>query len=594
MTAATEAPWQPPPLGVQAAAGLGALLVLVLGVTSGSLANSTDAIYAVVISDIVESGNWLAPEIAGGPYVMKPPFYFWFGAVCVKLLGPTAFAFRLPSLLSGWLCVMLAAGITGRITRRQAGWFAGMFFVLLSPTWFEHTRRVFMEETLAASMMLVLYGAVRAWDEDDPKWLWLVGPASAAAILTKSYGGGFSGVAILCWLPLIGRGRWILSRPFLGGIALGSVPILLYVAVMLVTHNEAFVYQNLLPFRMSDASQFSWYLTGRWFYYTTPLSTDPVVYVGGLAGLAVLSVQARRERSLRAVWLLGLYVAWGYLIWDSLSQKRLYYLVPFLPALACCAAALVVRLLPAGLPTTAGLALAAGLVPILQAPNYQADQLNPEPAMQELGAFAEPHLGEADLVFQYNDFFAVAELYFNRRAVGLTPSSEMLSDFGRILVLGDRDIARDGRPAAMYALARSELAAGRPLHLIADEGSLARVLPGMPGLTPWLRARDLDGTFLWFASSQPPPEGLVGTEASPALAPHREGFPPAFAWLLQQGLGEEAKDLVEVAEAQHGRAFADELLASQGFRRDPAPSEGEESPAGEGEPPGGGEEVPAP
>ncbi len=563
-----QEPWQPPPLPSRLAAAFAALAVLVVGTMSGSLANSTDAIYAIVISDIVESGNWLAPEIAGGPYVMKPPFYFWFGAICVKLLGPTAFAFRLPSILSGWLCVLLCAGITGRITRRQAGWFAGLTFALLSPTWFEYTRRVFMEQTLAASMLLVLYGAIRAWDEDRPHWLWLVGPASAVALLTKSYGGGFAGVAILCWLPLAGRWRWMLSKPFLGGIAIGSVPILGYVAVMLASHSETFIHQNLLPFRIREAGQFTWYTTGPWFYYVKPLSTDSVVYIGGLIGLAVGAFQAKGDRSLRGIWLLGLYVAWGYLIWDSLSAKRLYYLVPFLPALACCLAAFVVRLLPSGWPTTAVIAGAAGLIPLLQGPLYQPDKLDPEPALLQLGEAVEPHLAEGELVFHYNDFFATAELYFDRRAVGLTPSPEMLHDFGRILVLGERDIARDGRPAAMYELARDELAAGRALHLVADEGSLARLLPGMPELKPWMKVGDLDDTQMWFASTQEPPPGFASMGTS-GLVPHRDGFGVALAWILANGTPVQAEALVARAEAAHGRGFADELLAAQGFRREP-------------------------
>lgn len=564
-----QAPWQPPPLPGRAAAALAALAVLVLATTSGSLANSTDAIYAIVISDIVESGRWLAPEIAGGPYVMKPPFYFWFAALCVKALGPTAFAFRLPSILSGWLCVLLCAGITGRITRRHAGWYAGLAFAMLSPTWFEYTRRVFMEETLAAAMLAVLYGAIRAWDEDNPRWLWLVGPASAVALLTKSYGGGFAGVAILCWLPLAGRWRWMLSRPFLGGIALGAIPIVGYVALMLASHSEVFIHQNVLPFRIRGAGQFTWYTTGRWFYYTQPLTTDTLVYVGGLLGLGVGAFQAKRDRSLRGIWLLGLYVAWGYLVWDSLSAKRLYYLVPFLPALACCLAAFVVRALPAGITTTAVIAAAAGLVPLLQAPLFQPHKLDPEPAMAQLGAAVEPFLAEDALVFHYNDFFAAAELYFDRRAVGLTPSPEMLHDFSRILVLGERDIARDGRPAAMYQLVRDELAAGRPLHLVADEGSLARLLPGLPELKPWLRLRDLDDSTLWFASTQDPPHGFEGDAWSPELVPHPDGYGVALAWLLQHGTPDAAQALVVGAEQHHGRAFADSLLAAQGFTRPP-------------------------
>ncbi len=548
-----------PPLAIRGVAAVLALAFFVVGATSGSLANSTDAIYAVVASDIAQRGAWLTPEVAGGPYLMKPPLYFWAVAVSVKLFGATAFAFRLPGVLSGWAVALLCAGIVARISGRKEGWFVGLGFALLSPTVFEFSRRIFMEETLAAGMMLALYAAVRARHEDDVRWLWLVGPASMIAILTKSYGGGFSGVAILAWLPLVGRPKWLISKPFLGGIALGAVPILAYVGIMLAAAPEPFLHQNLLPFRMGSAAQFSWYRTGKFFYFTQPFATDRFVFVGGLVGFLVGSGLAKKEEGLRGIWLLLLYVAVGYAVWGSLAQQRLYYLVPFLPAFSCALAVVVVRFLP----SKVALGTAAALVILLGVPMHMAlsipAKMDSRPGLRDLASQVAESLDEGDVVFRYNDFFAATELYMGRRAIGLTPSPEMLSDFGRILVLGERDIARDGRPGPMFELYHSERAAGRPVHLVADARSLGLILPGMPELRPRaFGARD-DGTRLWFAStSDALPVHAEGPRADP------NGYPVALRWLADHKAADLPAALTSARTTLGDGVFA-EVVAGAGL-----------------------------
>ena len=548
-----------PPLGARIAAAAVVALFFGLGTTSGSLANSTDAIYAIVASDIAERGAWLTPEVAGGAYLMKPPLYFWAVGLAVKVLGPTAFAFRLPGVLAGWVVALLCAGIVGRLTGRKEGWFAGLGIVLLSPTVFEFSRRVFMEEWLAAGMMLALYATIRARQEDDVRWLWLVGPASAIAILTKSYGGGFCGVAILMWLPMVGRTRWLISRPFLGGIALGAVPILAYVAALLAVAPEPFVHQNLLPFRMGSAAQFSWYRTGRFFYFTEPMATDTLVFLGGLGALVVGGWMARRDEGLRGIWLLALYVGVGFAVWGSLAQQRLYYLVPFLPAFACALAAVVIRALPSRVGRVAFVAGVFGLAPLLQAPRFSPDVLDPEGALAELGPRVQPALGPDDVVHRYNDFFAATELYLDRRAIGLTPSPEMLADFGRILVLGERDIARDGRPAALFERYHEERDAGRPLHLVVDRRSLGLMMPGMPALKPRLFAPQADGSELWFASTA---ETLPVAADGPA--PDPTGYPVALRWLADHRPAALA-EVVSGLRSRHGESGVRAAMVGAGL-----------------------------
>ncbi|MEE2828981.1 MAG: glycosyltransferase family 39 protein [Myxococcota bacterium] len=519
--------WTPPSRSTRAAVGTAVAVFLCLGAFSGSVQNSTDAIYAIVARDAA-NGNWLAPEIAGGPYLMKPPLYFWLCAVSLKLFGGFSelFALRFPSLLSAWVVVMIGGSISGRIGRSNRAWLAGILLILLSPTVFEFSRRIFMEETLAATMLLVLYGAIRARDEDNPRWLWLVGLGSAAAILTKSYGGGFAGLAVLSWLLIVGPRRWLLSRPFLGGVAVGLALILLYIAVMLRVAPDEFLHQNLLPFGLRSEEQFSWYRTGSFFYFTSPLDPSriappgsagitvlgPVLaagigFVGGWLALVFGSLAARRDASLGGLFLLLLYVGAGYLIWGSLSQQRLYYLVPFLPALSIGAATMLDRLLPSGLASTAVLAGLGGLLLVGHPRSFDPVLIDPEPALAELGQQTRGLLPEGVVIHRYNDFFAATEFYLDRRTVGMTPNPQLLADFGRILVLGERGIAVDASHATLRRLLL-EATAEKPFFLVIGEDELRERIPGLERfLHRWAEASGWGSRRLLLLSSTPPPDG---------------------------------------------------------------------------------------
>lgn len=596
--------YRPPPLSVRAAIALLFLVVLCLGTFSGSLENGTDAIYAAVARDVA-AGNWLVPEVAGGPYLMKPPLFFWACAISLKLFGGLSevFALRLPSILSGWLCVLLAASIAGRLSRDARGWFAGAVLVMLSPTFFEYARRVFMEETLALTMLAVLYCGLRAKDDDDPRWLWGVGLGSAAAILTKSYGGGFAGFAVLCWLAAVGPRRWLKSVPFLGGIAVGAVVIVAWVLVMLRAAPDEFVRQNLAPFGLGSSAQFSWYRTESFFYFRAPLDGarlvpgavgldrwlpvlgSALVFVGGWAALIAGSIQGRKDPRQRGYWLLAIYLVVGVAVWSSLTQQRLYYLVPFFPVLAAAAGAMLVRLVPAGPPTTLALALLGGSLFLVQQPAFEQRLLDPEPATAELGTRFADQLPEGAVVYRYNDFFAATEFYMEARAVGLTPNEELLVDFGRILVLGERDIARDGRPGAIYTLYREHVQRGEPFFMVIDEEGLIRLMPGLPELHPWFAVPDWPSGRLWLTSSEPPAADGSPSWGGALPRMHEMGYiVAADYWLAQDDPQEAVRVLLDGISGRPDQAelyrsrLRDIGYALEPMPKDPSPEPPESSP----------------
>jgi hypothetical protein len=129
--------------------------------------------------------------------------------------------------------------------------------------------------------------------------------------------------------------------------------------------------------------------------------------------------------------------------------------------------------------------------------------MNAEPALAEIGVEVSGELPQDAALFRYNDFFAATELYLDHRTVGLTPDPKLLSDFGRILVLGERGIASDGRPEVLFPML-TELGQERPFFIVIDRAEMERHLPQLGSLHLWAEARDWNGSLLLLGSISRP------------------------------------------------------------------------------------------
>jgi 4-amino-4-deoxy-L-arabinose transferase-like glycosyltransferase len=83
----------------------------------------------------VLAGNVILPRFIPGPYVHVPPLYWWIAALCVKALGWTELALRMPALVGAALtCAAIYVWACAVIGRRAAFWSAatlltGHFFI---------------------------------------------------------------------------------------------------------------------------------------------------------------------------------------------------------------------------------------------------------------------------------------------------------------------------------------------------------------------------------------------------------------------------------------------------------------------------------
>lgn len=79
-----------------------ACVVRLLTLGAYPLTDTTEARYGEIARKMLETGQWIVPQIDYGvPFWGKPPLSFWLTALSYKLLGINEFAARIPSLLLG-------------------------------------------------------------------------------------------------------------------------------------------------------------------------------------------------------------------------------------------------------------------------------------------------------------------------------------------------------------------------------------------------------------------------------------------------------------------------------------------------------------
>ncbi len=142
--------------------------------------------------EMLESGNVLTPTLGGEPDFDHPPLYIGMLALCIMLLGNTAFAVRFLGGLSAILSIFLTYQTARDIQDRKAGWWAG-FFLTTSYLFLKIARRVQSDIPFMAFSTLALFLFVRAFKayeesrkNDFLRYMLLFAVASGLAGMIKS------------------------------------------------------------------------------------------------------------------------------------------------------------------------------------------------------------------------------------------------------------------------------------------------------------------------------------------------------------------------------------------------------------------------
>lgn len=178
--------------------------------------------------EMLQTGDFITPRLAGTENFDHPPFYLWTIALSFEIFGKTEFAARVPGALMALFSVWAAFALGRQIKNNNTGWWAA-FFLTTSYMFLKLSRRVQTDiPFLLFTCLALLYFIKVLKAEEDKKssrnlysYFILWGLCTGVSGLIKSVFVIFPLFAPLLFLTFTGREtRKKLFIPYLAGCAI--------------------------------------------------------------------------------------------------------------------------------------------------------------------------------------------------------------------------------------------------------------------------------------------------------------------------------------------------------------------------------------
>lgn len=312
---------------------------------------------------MLDTGDWLEPNLGDEFRAKKPPLAYWLAALAGMGFGKvTALAAKLPSVLAALGTVLLVFALGLKIFRsRRAAFFSALALATTVLFWDEaHTASADMPMTFFIT--LAVFGFWRVLEEGKAGQLdralpWL---ALGLGFLTKGPVALAVPLAAVLGYLAFGR-RWremARLRPSLLGLFLFLLLALPWYVAIVARHGDALgVWMRESFGRMSPTNRSHsepnpfYYLMGNFWSAAAP-------WVALLPALIIATVKKRKEGGLPRGLLLAF--AWGGLglaLFSISFSKRTYYLLPVMPGFALAVGWLLAEFVEDRLPRAAELAV---------------------------------------------------------------------------------------------------------------------------------------------------------------------------------------------------------------------------------------------
>ena len=245
--------------------------VLSFNVICNQLLPVTDPVesnYALTAKEMLESGDWLSPQIYGKVWFDKPIMIYWLIAASFKLCGVNDFAARLPSAL----CGAATAGTAFWFSlcfykRRQSAVMASLVLATSLQFWII-SRGIVTDAALMLFFSLSMAAFYRWWTMRRQIWLDLSFAAAALAVLTKGpVGLVLPGLIIIMFSFSGGGWGWLKPKVFLRGLSVFVIIAAPWYLMMYLLHGDSFLstflgLHNYVRATVSEHPQ-----DNVWYYY---------------------------------------------------------------------------------------------------------------------------------------------------------------------------------------------------------------------------------------------------------------------------------------------------------------------------------------
>jgi 4-amino-4-deoxy-L-arabinose transferase-like glycosyltransferase len=333
-----------------------ALAVLGIGLGLRSPWPPDEPRFALIARDMLLTGDWLIPRVAGDVYADKPPAFMWAIAGMTWLSGSLRVGFLLPSLLAAIGTLWMVKDLGTRFWDRRTGLVAAAT-LLVTMQFTTQARFAQIDMVLTLFTTLGFYGLTRHL-LFGPDWrAYSLGCfAMGVGVITKAV--GFLPLFVMpvfiwaAWRRWPGtETAWATRRDprwFLGAV-LFALPIGLWLVPMMLETGaggaELATYRADLLFTQTVTRYLSaWHhLKPIWYYLVQVI---PVLWLPVIAALPWLIPEWRRAltaRDLRILLLLS-YTILVVLFFSLSPGKRGVYLLPVLPAFVLAASPYLIEI----------------------------------------------------------------------------------------------------------------------------------------------------------------------------------------------------------------------------------------------------------
>jgi len=277
------------------------------------LIDPDEPFYALTAREMVQSGDWLTPQIFGQPQFEKPIFYYWLAAGSFALFGESEFTGRLPTSVSGTVLAVLTYFIGKGLFNRRVGLIAGAYCA--SAVEMIVMGRLMLTDiplTIFVSAALYCYWLALKHPEQRDRWMFWHLVLAGFAVLTKGPIGSLA--TLLCTIPFsIFTRQPVLYRGkgFWQGVVAYSIIVIPWYTYMIVKHgwpfiDEFFIRDNILRFLRAEhpANNTMW-------YYPAVILLGSIPWLpGALLALRDLFDRVREDHSRLFVkcWFLGNFI----------------------------------------------------------------------------------------------------------------------------------------------------------------------------------------------------------------------------------------------------------------------------------------------
>src|SRR5439155_19864902 len=166
---------------------------------------------ALVVWEMVDSGDWVLPRINGEQIPSKPPLYHWLAIAFAKLTGEVnELSARLPSMVAAAATVGLVF-IAGSAEWGTVAGIAGAVVLATSPEWVKWATTARTDATFTFFLTLAFLLGERWFASGRSSALLGLAAATGAATLAKGFAGAAL-VGVVLVVEIWRRRAWSLLR----------------------------------------------------------------------------------------------------------------------------------------------------------------------------------------------------------------------------------------------------------------------------------------------------------------------------------------------------------------------------------------------